>query len=88
MWAKNVFLKLFFIYLFLGPFAFQGGHCFGEIIYFSALDLKPASLNLRPAQFKFDPRSFFTHISINTPVVSTLNSYFIWSFLEVPAGIF
>jgi hypothetical protein len=45
VWANNVFFKLFFFV----PGPFQGGHFFGEIIYFSALDLKPASLNLRPA---------------------------------------
>jgi hypothetical protein len=44
MWAKN-FKLVFFI-----PGPFQGGHFLGEIIYSSALDLKPTALNLRPAQ--------------------------------------
>jgi hypothetical protein len=46
MWAKNIFLKLFS--LFLGHF--RAGIFFEEIIYFSALDLKPA-IPLRPALF-------------------------------------
>ena len=45
MWAKNIFFKLFFFV----PGPFQGGHFFGGEIYFSALDLRPAPLNLRPA---------------------------------------
>jgi hypothetical protein len=40
------FVKLFFFI----PGPFQGGHFFGEIIYFSALDLKPTALNLRLAR--------------------------------------
>ena len=43
---KIYILKLFFFI----PGPFQGGHFFGEIIYFSALDLKPATLNLRLAR--------------------------------------
>jgi hypothetical protein len=39
---KYFFQSFFFLYSWAISF-------FGEIIYFSALDLKPASLNLRPA---------------------------------------
>ena len=42
--------KIFFWGLFsffLRPF--QGGHFLGEIIYLTALDLRPATLNVRPA---------------------------------------
>jgi hypothetical protein len=45
MWAKNMFLNLYFFI----PGPFQGGHFLGGIIHFSALHLKPAFLNLRPA---------------------------------------
>ena len=43
MWANNIifyFFKAFYLFI---PGPFQGGHFFGEIIYFGALDLKPAS---------------------------------------------
>jgi hypothetical protein len=39
---KKYFKSLF-------SFLFLGGNCFGEIIYSSALDIEPATLNLRPA---------------------------------------
>ena len=45
MGQKYFFFNLFFFV----PGPFQGGHFFGGGIYFSALDLKPAPLNLRPA---------------------------------------
>jgi hypothetical protein len=45
MWAKTNVLKL---YSFI-PGPFQGGDFLGGIIYSSALDLKPAAINLRPA---------------------------------------
>jgi hypothetical protein len=31
---------------------------------------------------------YFTHISINTPIVPALKNYYIWSFLEVPTDFF
>ena len=45
MWAKNIFLKLFFFL----PGPFQGGDFLGGIIYLAALDLGPVALNLRSA---------------------------------------
>jgi hypothetical protein len=46
MWAQNIYL---IFSLFLGHF--RAGIFFGGIIYFSALDLKPTALNLRPALY-------------------------------------
>jgi hypothetical protein len=46
MWIKKQFFDPFFFLS--GPF--QGGHFFGGIIYLAALDLRPATLNLRPAR--------------------------------------
>jgi hypothetical protein len=45
MWGRKYFLGPFFFLS--GPF--QGGPFFGEIIYLTALDLRRATLNLRPA---------------------------------------
>jgi hypothetical protein len=50
MWAKKIFYSPFFFI----PWPFQGGHFLGGGIIMaghnsSALDLKPANLNLRPA---------------------------------------
>jgi hypothetical protein len=42
---KNIFFKaIFFV-----PGPFQGGNFFGGVVYSSARDLGPATLNLRPA---------------------------------------
>jgi hypothetical protein len=47
MWGrKYCFLEPFFFLS--GPF--QGGYFFGKIIYLAALDLRPVTLNLRPAR--------------------------------------
>jgi hypothetical protein len=64
MWATFFFLKL----LFFIPGPFQGGIFFGEIIYFSALDLKPASLNLRPAPWQLSPPVHETRTTARTGV--------------------
>jgi hypothetical protein len=60
--GQKYFFKAFFFFFIPGPF--QGGHFFGEIIYFSALDLKPASLNRRPAHLKAVTMGMVTAIAL------------------------
>jgi hypothetical protein len=45
VWARKYFFGAFFLYF----WAISGRHFFGEIICLAALDLRPFTLNMRPA---------------------------------------
>ena len=75
---KNIFFKLFFFI----PGPLQGGHFLGEIISFSALGLKPASLNLRPAQYQ--ARIFYKKCEARMMYIKTCGSAF--NFVPVGCG--
>jgi hypothetical protein len=63
------------------PLAFTSGHGHGR-----HTTATPTGTSVTLIHFR--PPSYFTHVSITTPIVSALKNYYRWSFLEVQTDFF